>query len=72
MIVVGGSLGGLSAAVWLRDLGCDVEVFERAPVFLEDRGAGIMLNPATVRYFLDQESNRCKADQRPRSAASST
>jgi 2,6-dihydroxypyridine 3-monooxygenase len=55
IIIVGGSLGGLSAAVWLRDLGCDVEVFERAPVFLEDRGAGIMLNPATVRYFLTKK-----------------
>ncbi len=51
-IIVGGSLGGLSAAVWLRDLGCDVDVFERSPAHLEDRGAGIMLNPATVRYFL--------------------
>lgn len=51
-IIVGGSLGGLSAAVWLREVGCDVDVFERSPAHLEDRGAGIMLNPATVRYFL--------------------
>ncbi len=52
VIVVGGSLGGLSAGVWLREVGCDVDVFERSPALLEDRGAGIMLNPATVRYFL--------------------
>lgn len=52
VVVVGGSLGGLSAAVWLRDIGCDVDVFERSSILLEDRGAGIMLNPATVRYLL--------------------
>lgn len=51
-VIVGGSLGGLSAGVWLREVGCDVEIFERSPSLLEDRGAGIMLNPATVRYFL--------------------
>jgi 2,6-dihydroxypyridine 3-monooxygenase len=52
--VVGGSIGGLSAAVWLRELGCEVDVFERSPVLLEDRGAGILLNPATVRYFVER------------------
>ncbi len=51
-VIVGGSLGGLSAGVWLREVGCDVEIFERSPSLLEDRGAGIMLNPATIRYFL--------------------
>lgn len=52
VVVVGGSLGGLNAALWLRDAGgCDVEVYERSSVPLEGRGAGIVLNPATVRYF---------------------
>ena len=51
VVVIGGSLGGLSAALWLREVGCDVEVFERVPVALEDRGAGIVLNPATIRYL---------------------
>jgi 2,6-dihydroxypyridine 3-monooxygenase len=50
VVVVGGSLGGLNAALWLRDAGCDVEVFERARAPLEGRGAGIALNPATIRY----------------------
>jgi 2,6-dihydroxypyridine 3-monooxygenase len=49
--VVGGSLGGLSCALWLRDAGCDVEVFERSALPLQARGAGIVLNPATVRYL---------------------
>jgi 2,6-dihydroxypyridine 3-monooxygenase len=49
--VVGGSLGGLITALQLRDVGCDVEVFERSPVPLEGRGAGIVLHPVTTRYF---------------------
>jgi 2,6-dihydroxypyridine 3-monooxygenase len=49
--VVGGSLGGLITALQLRDAGCDVQVFERSPVPLEGRGAGIVLHPVTTRYF---------------------
>jgi 2,6-dihydroxypyridine 3-monooxygenase len=51
--IVGGSLGGLITALQLRDVGCDVQVFERSPVPLEGRGAGIVLHPVTVRYFLE-------------------
>jgi 2,6-dihydroxypyridine 3-monooxygenase len=51
--VMGGSLGGLNAALWLRDAGCDVEVYERSNVPLAGQGAGIVLNPATVRYFTE-------------------
>lgn len=50
-IVVGGSLGGLVAGLVLRDVGCDVTIFERSTVTLEGRGAGIVLHPATIRYF---------------------
>jgi len=35
----------------LRDAGCDVEVYERSRSPLEGRGAGIVLHPATVRFF---------------------
>jgi 2,6-dihydroxypyridine 3-monooxygenase len=51
--IVGGSLGGLITALHLRDVGCDVDVFERSPVQLEGRGAGIVLHPVTVRIFED-------------------
>ena len=54
-MVVGGSLGGLNAALVLRDAGCDVELYERSEVPLEGRGAGIVLNPATVRYFTEND-----------------
>jgi glycine/D-amino acid oxidase-like deaminating enzyme len=38
-IVVGGSMGGLTAALLLRDLGFDVDVFERGPPPLVAAGA---------------------------------
>ena len=53
--VIGGSLGGLSAALVLRDAGCAVEVYERSEVPLEGQGAGIVLNPATVHYFTEND-----------------
>ncbi|MGY1602927.1 FAD binding domain-containing protein [Geodermatophilus sp. SYSU D00815] len=51
--VLGGSMIGLTAGLVLRDLGCDVDVYERSRVPLEGRGVGIVLHPATVRYFLE-------------------
>ncbi|HEV7534733.1 MAG TPA: FAD-dependent monooxygenase, partial [Acidimicrobiia bacterium] len=52
-VVVGGSLGGLNAALWLADAGWDVEILERSRSPLEGRGAGIVLHPATVRYLVE-------------------
>jgi 2,6-dihydroxypyridine 3-monooxygenase len=52
--VVGGSLGGLTAAHLLRDLGCDVTVYERSAAELEARGAGIVVLPETSRYLRER------------------
>lgn len=52
--VVGGSLGGLTAALLLRDLGADVTVYERSPAELEQRGAGIGFLPASARYLVER------------------
>jgi 2,6-dihydroxypyridine 3-monooxygenase len=52
--VVGGSIGGLTAALLLRDLGVDVEIYERSPSSLDARGAGIAVLEATVRYFTER------------------
>ena len=49
--VVGGSLGGLTAACLLRDDGHDVTLYERSPREMEERGAGIGLMEATSRYL---------------------
>ena len=54
VIVVGGSLGGLTAALVLRDAGCDVRVFERSSSALEARGAGIAALDATLRYLTER------------------
>jgi len=54
VIIMGGSLGGLSAGLFLRAIGCSVTILERSPVPLSGLGAGIVLNPATVRYFTQQ------------------
>ncbi|MGH9041954.1 MAG: FAD-dependent monooxygenase [Acidimicrobiia bacterium] len=52
-VIMGGSIGGLNAALWLRDAGWDVEVLERSRSPLEGRGAGIVMHPATGRYFTE-------------------
>ncbi len=52
--IVGGSLGGLSAALVLRDLGHDVTIYERSPKPLEERGAGIGFMPETYRYLVER------------------
>jgi 2,6-dihydroxypyridine 3-monooxygenase len=52
--VVGGSLGGLTTALVLRDLGCQVTVFERSTAELESRGAGIVVLDTTLRYFRER------------------
>jgi 2,6-dihydroxypyridine 3-monooxygenase len=54
VLIAGGSIGGLTAAVLLRDLGCQVDVFERSQAALEDRGAGIVVLPITERYFAER------------------
>jgi 2,6-dihydroxypyridine 3-monooxygenase len=43
--VVGGSLGGMMAALALRGAGCSVDVYERVPHRLEAQGAGLRIVP---------------------------
>jgi 2,6-dihydroxypyridine 3-monooxygenase len=65
VIVMGGSLGGLTAALVLRDAGCDVRVFERSSSALQARGAGIAALDATLRYLTENGG-------RPQDVCSST
>jgi 2,6-dihydroxypyridine 3-monooxygenase len=54
--VIGGSIGGLTAALVLRDLpdlDVSVEVWERSPHELAQRGAGIGLLKETSRYLVE-------------------
>jgi len=44
-IVIGGSMSGLFTAAFLRRIGWEVDVYERSPVELVGRGAGITSHP---------------------------
>jgi 2,6-dihydroxypyridine 3-monooxygenase len=57
-IVVGGSIGGLTSALLLRKLGFDVDVFERTPTQLDNRGGGIVLQPITMKWFDGHSARR--------------
>ena len=52
--VVGGSLGGLTSALLLRDAGFDVTIYERSGTELEQRGAGIGFLPDASRYLSER------------------
>jgi 2-polyprenyl-6-methoxyphenol hydroxylase-like FAD-dependent oxidoreductase len=47
-IVIGGSMGGLFAALFLRAAGWDAQVYERVGAELSGRGAGIVTHPEMV------------------------
>src|ERR1700681_3678150 len=44
-VIIGGSMSGLFSAAFLRKIGWDVDVYERSPVELVGRGAGITTHP---------------------------
>jgi 2-polyprenyl-6-methoxyphenol hydroxylase-like FAD-dependent oxidoreductase len=60
--VIGGSLGGLTVALLLRELGLDVTVYERSGAELEQRGAGIGFLPASSRYLVERAEDVRKMD----------
>src|SRR5712692_7418028 len=50
--IIGGSLTGLAAGILLRKIGWEVNIFERSPQSLSDRGAGIVMQPETLEMLL--------------------
>ena len=58
--VIGGSVGGLTAALVLRDVGCDVRVFERSSTALTARGAGIAALDTTLDYLVRRGAIRAR------------
>src|SRR5262249_33488903 len=47
-VIIGGSMSGLFSAAFLRRIGWAVDVFERSPVELVGRGAGITTHPELI------------------------
>jgi 2-polyprenyl-6-methoxyphenol hydroxylase-like FAD-dependent oxidoreductase len=52
-LIVGGSMSGLFAALYLRQRGWQVDIFERSPMPLTGRGAGIMTHPEMRRALAE-------------------
>jgi 2-polyprenyl-6-methoxyphenol hydroxylase-like FAD-dependent oxidoreductase len=50
-VVIGGSVGGLFAAVLLKQAGWLVDVYDRSPTSLAGRGAGITTHPELLEVF---------------------
>jgi 2-polyprenyl-6-methoxyphenol hydroxylase-like FAD-dependent oxidoreductase len=48
-IIIGGSMSGLFAAAFLRRIGWNADVYERSPVELIGRGAGITAHPELMQ-----------------------
>ena len=48
-IIIGGSMSGLFAAAFLRQIGWDADVYERSSVELVGRGAGITTHPELLQ-----------------------
>src|SRR5436305_12051563 len=53
VVVPAGSIGGLSAGIALRGLGCKVELYERTLGTMASRGAGIVVQPQLLRLVRD-------------------
>lgn len=50
-LIIGGSLAGLFVGNMLRNIGWDVDIFERSRHDLDSRGGGIVLQPDVVEVF---------------------
>jgi 2-polyprenyl-6-methoxyphenol hydroxylase-like FAD-dependent oxidoreductase len=51
-VIAGGSLGGLMAGLELRAAGLTVSIHERSERVLDDRGAGIVMQPETQQILI--------------------
>lgn len=43
VVVIGGSIAGLSTGIALRCVGCDVQIYEQSPTTLRGRGGGLVV-----------------------------
>ncbi|PBC47822.1 2,6-dihydroxypyridine 3-hydroxylase [Rhodococcus sp. ACS1] len=65
--VVGGSIGGLTTALLLRDAGFEVDVYERSTKPLSGFGTGIVVQPELVKYLVERTDTELDAISVPSS-----
>lgn len=53
IIIIGGSIGGLSTGIAMMQQGFDVEIYERATADMKDRGAGLVIQPEMMDYLIE-------------------
>jgi 2-polyprenyl-6-methoxyphenol hydroxylase-like FAD-dependent oxidoreductase len=63
-MIAGGSLGGLIAGLELRAAGLPVSIHERSERVLDDRGAGIVMQPETQQVLIKRCGLRAGRDGR--------
>lgn len=51
IIIIGGSIGGLSTGIALHCKGYDVEIYERSADRMQDRGAGLVIQQDMMTYL---------------------
>ena len=51
-VIIGGSMSGLFSAAFLRQIGWDVDVYEKSSVELVGRGAGITTHPELIESLI--------------------
>ena len=67
-VIIGGSMSGLFSAAFLRRIGWDVDVFERSPVELVGRGAGITTHPELLEALENERRRHARPRHRGREA----
>ena len=53
IIVVGGSIAGLSTGIALRCIGCDISIYERSPEVLRGRGGGLVVQYEMLDWMVE-------------------
>jgi 2-polyprenyl-6-methoxyphenol hydroxylase-like FAD-dependent oxidoreductase len=53
IIVIGGSIGGLSAGLTLTCKNFDVEIYEKSSGEMKSRGAGLVIQPDMMQYLIE-------------------
>jgi 2,6-dihydroxypyridine 3-monooxygenase len=51
-VVIGGSMAGLCAGLVLRAAGCAVEIFEKSPREMQERGAGLVVQDEVLDFVM--------------------